>query len=65
MKIQKNRFSILLREEVSQSFKKFNHALDQTIQMATLAMQNDQGLVGVPTGLTELDEKLEVYINLI
>ena len=26
--------------------------------MATIAMQNDQGLVGVPTGLTELDEKL-------
>ena len=26
--------------------------------MATLAMQNDQGLVGVPTGLTDLDEKL-------
>ena len=26
--------------------------------MATLAMKNDQGLVGVPTGLTELDEKL-------
>ena len=26
--------------------------------MATLAMQNDQGLVGVPTGLSDLDEKL-------
>ena len=26
--------------------------------MATLAMKNDQGIVGVPTGLTELDEKL-------
>ena len=26
--------------------------------MATLAMQNDQGIVGVPTGLTDLDEKL-------
>ena len=49
----------MLREEVSVNLlKKFNHALDQTIQMATLAMQNDQGLVGVPTGLTELDEKL-------
>ena len=46
------------RGSFSQSFKKFNHALDQTIQLATLAMQNDQGLVGVPTGLTELDEKL-------
>ena len=26
--------------------------------MATKAMQSDQGIVGVPTGLTELDEKL-------
>ena len=26
--------------------------------MVTLAMKNDQGLVGVPTGLTDLDEKL-------
>ena len=26
--------------------------------MATLAMQNDQGIVGVPTGLSELDQKL-------
>ena len=31
--------------------------------MATLAMQNDQGIVGIPTGLTDLDEKLEDYIN--
>ena len=42
----------------SQSFLKFNQALDQTIQMATMAMQSDQGIVGVPTGLTDLDEKL-------
>ena len=26
--------------------------------MATVAMQNDQGIVGVPTGLSDLDEKL-------
>ena len=26
--------------------------------MATLAMKNEQGIVGVPTGLTDLDEKL-------
>ena len=26
--------------------------------MATMAMQSDQGIVGVPTGLTDLDEKL-------
>ena len=37
---------------------KFNKALDQTIEMATLAMKSDRGVVGVPTGLTDLDEKL-------
>ena len=26
--------------------------------MATVAMQSDQGIVGIPTGLTDLDEKL-------
>ena len=26
--------------------------------MATLAMKSDHGIVGVPTGLTDLDEKL-------
>ena len=33
--------------------------------MATLAMQNDQGIVGVPTGLTDLDEhdKIEKFIE--
>ena len=37
---------------------KFNLALDQSITMAEQAMKNDQGIVGVPTGLTDLDEKL-------
>ena len=37
---------------------KFNLALDQSINMAEQAMKNDQGIVGVPTGLTDLDEKL-------
>ena len=29
--------------------------------MATMAMQSDQGIVGVPTGLTDLDEKLRWF----
>ena len=33
-------------------------AIDKTIELATLAMQSDRGIVGVPTGLTDLDEKL-------
>ena len=32
--------------------------MDQTIEMATQAMKNDKGIVGVPTGLIDLDEKL-------
>ena len=55
---EKSLFDLAERGSFSQSFLKFNKALDQTIEMATLAMKNDQGLVGVPTGLTELDEKL-------
>ena len=51
-------FQLAERGNFSQSYMKFNKALDQTIEMATLAMKSDQGLVGVPTGLTDLDEKL-------
>ena len=51
-------FQLAERGNFSQSYMKFNQALDQTIDMATLAMKNDQGIVGVPTGLTDLDEKL-------
>ena len=55
---EKSLFDLAERGSFTQSFLKFNEALDQTIQMATLAMKSDQGIVGVPTGLTDLDEKL-------
>tara|TARA_B100000035_G_scaffold117223_1_gene99347 strand:- start:3079 stop:4506 length:1428 start_codon:yes stop_codon:yes gene_type:complete len=55
---EKSLFDLAERGSFTQSFLKFNQALDQTIEMATLAMKNDQGIVGVPTGLTDLDEKL-------
>ena len=55
---EKSLFDLAERGSFSQSFLKFDKALDQTIEMATLAMQNDQGIVGVPTGLSELDQKL-------
>jgi len=51
-------FDLAERGTFSQSFLKFNQALDQTIEMATNAMKNDQGIVGVPTGLDDLDERL-------
>ena len=55
---EKSLFDLAERGSFSQSFLKFNKALDQTIEMATLAMQNDSGIVGVTTGLSDLDEKL-------
>ena len=55
---EKSLYDLAERGTFSQSYLKFNKALDETIKMATLAMQSDQGIVGVPTGLTDLDEKL-------
>ena len=55
---EKSLFDLAERGSFSQYYIKFNQAIDQTIQMATMAMQSDQGIVGIPTGLTDLDEKL-------
>ena len=55
---EKSLFDLAERGSFSQSFLKFNKALDQSIELATQAMQNDQGIVGVPTGLKDLDQKL-------
>ncbi len=51
-------FDLAERGTFSQSFSHFGKALDQTLEMATSAMKNDQGIVGVPTGLVDLDERL-------
>ena len=51
-------FDLAERGTFNQSFLKFNQALDQTIEMATNAMKSDQGIVGIPTGLDDLDERL-------
>jgi len=55
---EKSLFKLAERGSFSQSFLKFSEALDQTIATATQAMRSDAGIVGVPTGLTALDEKL-------
>jgi replicative DNA helicase len=55
---EKSLFNLAEKGSFTKSILKFNEALDQTIEMATLAMKSDQGIVGVPTGLTDLDEKL-------
>ena len=55
---EKSLFNLAERGSFSQSFIEFKRAIDKTIEMATLAMQSDRGIVGVPTGLTDLDAKL-------
>ena len=55
---EKSLFDLAERGNFSQSFLQFNQAIDQTISMAKSAIKSDQGIVGVPTGLTALDEKL-------
>ncbi len=51
-------YQLAERGSFTQSYMKFNQALDQTLEMARAAMKSDQGIVGVPTGLKDLDEKL-------
>ena len=55
---EKSLFDLAERGHFNQSFMKFESALKQTIEMARSAYQNDEGIVGVPTGLTDLDSRL-------
>ena len=55
---EKSLFDLAERGHFNRSFLKFENALKQTIEMARNAYQNDEGIVGVPTGLTDLDSRL-------
>ena len=55
---EKSLFDLAERGHFNQSFMKFESALKQTIEMAKSAYQNEEGIVGVPTGLTDLDNRL-------
>ncbi len=55
---EKSLFDLAERGHFNQSFMKFESALKQTIDMAKSAYKNDEGIVGVPTGLTDLDSRL-------
>ena len=57
-KAEQSLYQLAEKGSFSQSYIKFNQALEQTIEMATQAVKNDQGIVGVPTGLKDFDEKL-------
>ena len=51
-------FDLAERGSFSKSFIKFDAALNQTIEMASKAFKSTEGIVGVPTGLTALDDRL-------
>ena len=51
-------FDLAERGSFSKSFIKFDTALNQTIEMASKAFKSDEGIVGIPTGLTDLDDRL-------
>ena len=55
---EKYLFDLAERGSLSSSLVKFDEAMRQTIAMASIAYKNDEGIVGVPTGLTALDDRL-------
>ncbi len=55
---EKSLFDLAEKGSFSNSLIKFDEAMRQTIEMASNAYKNDEGIVGVPTGLTDLDDRL-------
>ena len=51
-------FDLAEKGSFSSSLVKFDDAMRQTIEMASAAYKNEEGIVGVPTGLRDLDDKL-------
>jgi len=51
-------FDLAEKGSFSSSLIKFDEAMKMTIEMASNAYKNEEGIVGVPTGLTDLDDRL-------
>ena len=51
-------FDLAEKGSFNSSLIKFDDAMKQTIEMASAAYKNEEGIVGVPTGLKDLDDKL-------
>ena len=51
-------FDLAEKGSFSSSLVKFEEAMKLTIEMASNAYKNDEGIVGVPTGLRDLDDRL-------
>ena len=63
---EKSLFDLAERGSLSSSLIKFDEAMRQTIEMASNAYKNEEGIVGVPTGLTDLDDRLGgLHLSLI
>jgi len=55
---EKSLFNLAEKGSFYSSLIKFDEAMRQTIEMASIAYKNEEGIVGVPTGLTDLDDRL-------
>ena len=55
---EKTLFDLAEKGSFSNTIVMFDEALKLRIEMASTAYKNDEGIVGVPTGLRDLDEKL-------
>tara|TARA_B100000035_G_scaffold104618_1_gene88819 strand:+ start:434 stop:1852 length:1419 start_codon:yes stop_codon:yes gene_type:complete len=55
---EKTLFDLAEKGNFNSTLIKFDEAMRQTIEMASSAYKNEEGIVGVPTGLTELDDRL-------
>ena len=51
-------FDLAEKGSFNSSLVKFDEAMQQTIEMASAAYKNEEGIVGVPTGLRDLDDRL-------
>ena len=51
-------FDLAEKGSFNSSLVKFDEAMKLTIEMASAAYKNDEGIVGVPTGLRDLDDRL-------
>ncbi len=55
---ERSLFDLAEKGSFSSQLVKFDEAMRMTIEMASSAYKNDEGIVGVPTGLTDLDDRL-------
>ena len=55
---EKTLFDLAEKGNFNSSLVKFDEAMKQTIEMASNAYKNEEGIVGVPTGLSDVDNRL-------